>query len=223
MAASSPAASCGPRRHRPRRSMISTAAGSRRDARQPGCGVSSSARADRRGGGVDLGRWASRSSASPGCGVAPPPAGTAGRPPRPLRTGRQAGAARPAGRAPRRPPAAAGDAVARAACRAASRASSQAPCSCRISARCTRQSPLNGTRSGCESHQRLERGGPLLRPAQRRRRAGTLRSRCSRPLRRPSRRPRRPPPRPWLRRAAASRRPACPGRSALAPRRCARA
>ena len=77
-----------------------------------------------------------------------------GRPPRPRRSRRAGGGSRPAGSRPRRPPPGSPPAQQRSAARrASSSASGQAPCSCMISARCTRQRPVKATRSGWRSHQ----------------------------------------------------------------------
>ena len=83
------------------------------------------------------------------------------------RTRRAAGAARPAGRRPRRPPAAPGGRRGRSqARRASSMASGQAPCSCMISARCTRHWPRYGHQVGLGRAPVAQRRRPLLRPAQ---------------------------------------------------------
>ena len=104
----------------------------------------------------------SRSRARPGWARGPT-GWPGGRRPRPARARRRADAARPAGRRRRRPRAAVTEEpLARC---AASSASAHAPCSSMISARCTRQLPLNGTRSGWESPVG-QRRRPLLRPLQ---------------------------------------------------------
>ena len=81
-----------------------------------------------------------------------------GTPPRPPRTRRAAGGARPAGRTPRRRRRFGAPRSERSpARRASSSASGHAPCNCMISARCTRHDAGEGTRSGCCSHQWRQR------------------------------------------------------------------
>ena len=146
-------------------SMISTYAGSNRDRATRSLG----ARPPRGGSPPQRHRPVPGPGAAvPGRAAAPGPTGSPrGTPPRPARTRRGAGAARPAGRRRRRPPA--GRAVEEPLTRAPRRLASRlghAPCSCMISARWTRHCPLNGTRSGWDVAPVGQRRRPLLRPAQ---------------------------------------------------------